>query len=92
VLAAYEQARIWAIANPDALRAMLAAATKLPEPVIARQLERTDLSHSAIGETQKATILAAGLALQASGVIKPEVDVPAVVDALVDGRFLSGTR
>jgi sulfonate transport system substrate-binding protein len=92
VLASYERARTWARANPDALRATLAAATKLPGTVIARQLERTDLGYSAIGETQKATILAAGLALQASGVIKPEVDVPGVVDELVDSQFLSGPR
>ncbi|MFD0936249.1 aliphatic sulfonate ABC transporter substrate-binding protein, partial [Methylobacterium trifolii] len=43
VVAAYEQARAYALAHPEALTAALVAATKLPEPVIARQVERTDL-------------------------------------------------
>jgi len=87
VLATYEKARLWALANPEALKATLVAATKLPEPVVARQLERTDLTHSSIGAPQRETILAAGLALQEAGVVKPDVDVAATVDALIDIRF-----
>jgi sulfonate transport system substrate-binding protein len=87
VLKVYEQARLWALANPKELTAILVAATKLPEPVVARQLERTDHSTSKIGATQKQTILEAGLALQKAGVVKPEVDVKAIVDALIDASF-----
>jgi len=87
VLATYEVARKWALANPDKLKTLLATAAKLPEPVIARQLERTQLTFSNIGDAQKATILAAGLALQKAGVLKPDVDVKAAVDALVDTDF-----
>jgi sulfonate transport system substrate-binding protein len=87
VLKVYEQARVWALANPKELTAILVAATKLPEPVVAKQLERTDHSTSKIGDVQKKTILEAGLALQAAGVLKPEVDVKATVDALIDASF-----
>jgi sulfonate transport system substrate-binding protein len=87
VLAVYEKARLHAIANPAEVAASLVAVAKLPEPVIARQLTRTDLANSRIGATQKETILAAGLALQAAGVIKPEVDVKAAADAQIDERF-----
>ena len=93
VLAAYETAREWSLAHPDELKAQLVAATKLPDPVIERQLkERTELSHSKIGQAQKDSILAAGLALQKAEVIKAEVDVPAVVDALIDGTFITASR
>ncbi len=88
VLAAYEQARALALANPAELNGYLVAATKLPAPVIAKQLgERTELTHSKIGAPQKESILAAGLALQKAEVIKPDVDVKAVVEALIDPSF-----
>jgi sulfonate transport system substrate-binding protein len=88
VLATYEVARKWALANPDKVKALLAAAAKLPEPVVARQLdERTELTFSNIGDQQKETILAAGLALQKAGVIEADVDVKAAVDALIDTDF-----
>lgn len=88
VLATYEQAREWAIAHPDDLKQILVSASQLPPAVIDKQIdERTELTHSSIGDAQKETILAAGLALQEAGVIKPDVDVQAAVDALVDTGF-----
>jgi sulfonate transport system substrate-binding protein len=66
--------------------------TKLPEPVIDRQLERTELTHSTIGQPQVDTILAAGLALQQAGVITADTNVKAVVDALVDRSFATAAR
>lgn len=87
VIAAYEQARAQALANPAELKRILVQYTKLSEPVIERQLTRTELTHSAIGQAQADTILAAGLALQEAGVLKPDVDVKAVVDDLLDRRF-----
>jgi sulfonate transport system substrate-binding protein len=87
VLATYEKARAEAIKEPAALKAALEEVAKLPEPVIAKQLERTDLSYSKIGDEQKATILEAGLALQKAGVLPPEVDIKATVDQLVDPTF-----
>ncbi|MCO6051869.1 aliphatic sulfonate ABC transporter substrate-binding protein [Mesorhizobium sp. RP14(2022)] len=87
VLSVYEQARQKALADPAALKALLVEATGLPDAVIAKQLERTDLSHKAIGEEQAATILAAGEALQKAGVIEASVDVKATVGELVDPSF-----
>nr|WP_132252541.1 MULTISPECIES: aliphatic sulfonate ABC transporter substrate-binding protein [Methylobacterium] len=92
VIAAYEQARAFAIANPDALRSALVAATKLPDPVIARQIERTDLSQPNVGPTQGEAIRAAGLALQQAGVIPAETNVAAAVDALIDPQFNPGGK
>lgn len=87
VLAAYERARDEARKDPAKLKAALIAATKLPDAVIARQLERTDLSQSKIGDEQSQTIEAAGLALQKAGVVKPDVDVKAIVSALIDTSY-----
>ncbi|NNC01097.1 ABC transporter substrate-binding protein, partial [Corallococcus exiguus] len=52
VLKAYEQARAFSLANPAELKKSLIAYTKLPDAVIQRQLERTELPHSAIGQPQ----------------------------------------
>lgn len=90
VIGAYEKARAEAIKNPDKLKTALVAATKLPDTVIARQLERTDLSQSRIGEPQHKTIEEAGLALQKAGVVKPDVDVKATVSQLIDASFTAG--
>ena len=69
------------------LKRVFIAVTKLPDAVVDKQLqERTELTHSKIGVPQRDSILAAGLALQAAGVIKAEVDVKATVDALIDDR------
>jgi sulfonate transport system substrate-binding protein len=92
VLAAYEEARRWSLANPAELTRILVAATKLPESVVARQLARTELTHSAIGAPQAETILAAGLALKEAGVLPADTDVRAAVDALIERRFSTAAR
>jgi sulfonate transport system substrate-binding protein len=59
----------------------------LPESVVDKQLkERTELTHSRIGEPQRESILAAGLALQQAGVIDAKADVKANLDALIDDQ------
>ena len=92
VLKAYEEARKYSLANPAELKKTLVTYTKLAEPVIERQLERTELSHSNIGQPQVDTILAAGLALQQAGVITPDTNVRAAVDSLIDRRFATASR
>lgn len=87
VIRAYERGRQWALDNPEGLTRILAEAAGLSEQVAARQLERTELTTPAIGEPQRETILAAGLALQTAGVIEAPVDVPALVDDLLDPSF-----
>jgi sulfonate transport system substrate-binding protein len=87
VLNVYDHARVWALQNPDALRAALVQGAEVDDAVAARQLERTDLRNSAIGQAQQRTIQAAGEALQRVGVIAPSVDISKTVGDLIDRRF-----
>src|ERR1700683_42094 len=76
VLATYEEARKYSLANYDDLKKTLITATRLPDEVADKQIkERTDLSYSRIGAAQRESILAAGVALQQAGVIDAKVDV-----------------
>ena len=88
VLAVYEDARKYSLANYGEEQKAFIAATKLPVAVVDKQLkERTDITHGKIGAPQRESILAAGLALQQAGVIKADVDVKATVDALIDSSI-----
>ena len=87
VLRVYEQGRKWALANPQELRDILAKAARLKANVAATQLERTDFSDPVPGEKPHASILAAGIALQKSGVIEANVDVSAVTAALINPAY-----
>jgi sulfonate transport system substrate-binding protein len=87
VLATYEEARKYSVANYDELKKSLVAATRLPEAVVDKQLrERTELTYSRIGAPQRESILAAGLALRQAGVIDAKADVKATLDALIDDQ------
>jgi sulfonate transport system substrate-binding protein len=87
VLATYEEARKYSVANYDELKKTFIAVTKLPDTVVDKQLkERTELTHSRIGAPQRESILAAGLALQQAGVIDAKVDVKAALDGLIDDQ------
>ena len=87
VLATYEKARRWSVAHPAELKALMVAAMKLPDAVVALQLERNDLSSGAIGDKQAQTIIAAGKALQQAGIIASDVDVVAVTNKMIDPSF-----
>jgi sulfonate transport system substrate-binding protein len=87
VLATYEEARKYALANYDDLKKTFIAVTRLSDTVADKQLkERTDLTSSRIGAPQRESILAAGLALQQAGVIDAKIDVKAALDALIDDQ------
>src|SRR5207237_6556301 len=87
VLATYEEARKYSLANYDDLKKTFIDVTKLPEAVVDTQLkERTELTHSRIGTQQRDSILAAGVALQQAGVIDAKVNVKATLDALIDDQ------
>ena len=88
VLATYEKARQWALANPAELKKSLVTATKLPDAVIDKQLQRTELTHGPIGQAQADTIIAAGLALQEAGVLDKALDVKGTVAVLIDPQYL----
>jgi sulfonate transport system substrate-binding protein len=87
VLATYEEARKYSLANYGELKQTFIGVTKLNEAVVDKQLkERTELSHSRIGAPQRESILAAGLALQQAGVIDAKIDVKASLDALINDQ------
>jgi sulfonate transport system substrate-binding protein len=92
VIGAYETARKWSLDNPDKLRALLTGFTKLPDAVVARQLTRTELTHSTIGDAQAETIRAAGLALKEAGVLPATTDIDAAVNALIERGFKTAAR
>jgi sulfonate transport system substrate-binding protein len=90
VLAVYEEARRWSLDHPQEVKKIFVDFTKLSPEVVDRQIDqRTELTHSVIGEPQRESILAAGIALQQAGVIPANVDVKAAVDDLIDARYLS---
>jgi sulfonate transport system substrate-binding protein len=89
VLQLYERARAWAIENPDGLRAIIAKAAKLSNPVAARQLERNDFSNPVIGKEHREAIIAAGDVFKESGIVPAATDLAAVADALIDPQYVS---
>jgi sulfonate transport system substrate-binding protein len=87
VIAVYEQARQYSLANYDEERKAFQAATKLSDAIADIQLkQRTDLHYNKIGPEQRDSILQAGLALQKAGVIKANVDVEKAVNDLIDAK------
>ena len=88
VLTVYEEAREWALAHTPELTAMMTAATKLSDAVIARQLERTDMRSGMIGEAQAASIVAAGKALQEAGVLDKALDMTAITNGMIDSSYI----
>jgi len=93
VLAAYEEARKWALANPDGLKEEFIAVTKLPKVVVDRQIDqRTELTHSVIGAPQRQSIQAAGDALVAAGVLPAGAKVKETLDVLIDPQYLPAGR
>ena len=93
VIAAYEEARKYSLANYDELKKTFIGVTKLDGAVVDKQLkERTELTHNKVGPAQRESILEAGLALQKAGVIGADVDVKKAVDDLIDDRYVTVTN
>jgi sulfonate transport system substrate-binding protein len=90
VLAAYEKARLWALQNPEEFRKLFAADTKLDDSVITKVLERTDLTNSTIGDSQRQVIVAAGDVLKQNNVISGTTDVSTTVNNLIDPQYAQG--
>lgn len=89
VLQLYERGRQWALANPDGLRATLAKAAKLDDPVAAKELERTDLSNPVIGAEHRTAIIAAGDVLKKAEVVPPGTDIAGTADKLIEPQFVA---
>jgi sulfonate transport system substrate-binding protein len=93
VLATYEEARKYSLANYDELKKVFISVTGLSDAVVDKQLkERTGLTYNKVGPEQRESILEAGLALQKGGVIKADVDVKKAVDDLIDSRHVPVTN
>jgi len=93
VLAVYEEARKFSLANDNETKRVFIAATKLPDAVVDKQLkERTELTHNRIGPAQRDSILQAGLALQKAGVVPGNVDVSKVLDDLIDDKYVTAAK
>ncbi len=87
VIGAYEQAREWAIANPNALAQLLADEAKLPLEVAKLQLSRTDFSNSQPGAEHIAALKAAAPILLDEQLVRPGTDVAKVVDQLISPQL-----
>jgi len=88
VLTAYEKARLWALQNPEEFRKLFASNAKFDDSVIAKVLERTDLTNSTIGDSQRQVITASGDVLKQNNVINSSTDVSATVSNLIDPRYV----
>ncbi|GIZ12423.1 aliphatic sulfonate ABC transporter substrate-binding protein [Pseudomonas sp. NCCP-436] len=87
VIAAYEQARQWAIANPDDLAQLLADEAKLPLEVARLQLSRTDFSNPQPGAEHIKALKAAAPILLDEQLVRPGTDVAQVVDQLIQPQL-----
>jgi len=93
VIASYEEARKYSLANYDELKKTFIGVTNLEGPVVDKQLkERTEITHNKVGPAQRESILEAGVALQKAGVIGANVDVKKAVNDLVDDRYVTVTN
>jgi sulfonate transport system substrate-binding protein len=93
VIASYEEARKYSLANYDELKKTFIGVTNLEGPVVDKQLkERTEITHNKVGPAQRESILEAGVALQKAGVIGANVDVKKAVDDLIDDRYVTVTN
>jgi len=90
VLRIYEKARRYALDHPEELRAALVRTARLSDEVADKQLnERTDITNPVIGEEHRLALTEAGLVLREIGILKPDVDVEAVVDSLIDSSYIT---
>jgi len=88
ILAAYEEARHWALAHPAELAALLAKTSGLAPEVAARQLARTDFSEPHLTAADLANLRACGEVLAASGTLRPGSDPAALAAALPAPEFM----
>ncbi len=87
VLSAYEQAREWAVKNPDELARLLATESGLPLEVARLQLTRTDLSSPQLSAKDVEASKAAAPILVAEDLVRKGVNVEQVIDQLITPEF-----
>lgn len=87
VIAAYDKARRWIIANPDEAVKVIAEETKLPEPVIKLQLSRYDLTKPVPGEAHLNAIKPVIPLLQQDNILRTGTDPENALNTLVDSAL-----
>src|SRR3954454_4882549 len=93
VLAVYEDARKFSLANYAEEKKAFQGATKLSDAIADKQLkERTTITYNKIGAEQRDSILQAGIALQKAGVIPGNVDVKKALDDLIDDKYVTASN
>ena len=93
VIAAYERARQWTLANTTDAARILSDEAKVSLQVALLQLKlRTDLSNPWPSNEHVHALQAASPILRAEALVKPGVDLDRTVAALVDTGFASGLR
>jgi len=91
VIAGYERARLWILANTSEAAKILADEAKVSLQVALLQLKlRTDLSHPQPSSEHVKALQAAAPILLDEGLVKPGTDLARVVADLVDTQFARG--
>ena len=91
VIAGYERARLWILANTTEAAKILAEEAKVSLQVALLQLKlRTDLSHPQPSSEHVKALQAAAPILLDEGLVKPGTDLARVVTDLVDTQFARG--
>ncbi|MDZ5713254.1 aliphatic sulfonate ABC transporter substrate-binding protein [Jeotgalibacillus haloalkalitolerans] len=87
VIAQYEAAREWTIANPDDAAQILADEAEMNLEVAKASLARNDFSNPVIGDEHTEALIAAGEVLRQEEVIDQDADIEALVDELLNPSF-----
>ena len=87
VIAAYEKARKWIIANPAETARLVSEEAKLPLEVARLQLKRNDFSNPVPGAEHVTALKAAAPILVEEDLVRKGTNVSAVIDALVEPAF-----
>lgn len=87
VIAAYEKARKWIIANPEETARLVAEEAKLALPVARLQLTRNDFRNPIPGEEHAKALKAAAPILLEEELVRKGTDVNKVIDDLIEPSF-----
>ena len=87
VIQAYEQARVWAKANPDKVAALLAKEAKLPLNVAKLQLSRTNFDQNIPNIKHITALQKSGAILTDEELVRKGTNVNQVVNQLFDAQY-----
>lgn len=88
VIAAYERARLWVLANPKEASQIQADEAKISLAVAKVQLNRTDFTNPYIGREHREALQAAAPILVQEDLVKKGTDVNKVINDLIDPSFV----